>query len=60
MTDHKQGEAGSGKHTPLKGEQPHGKDHKHVDTGEHEKAKGEVHRETVKDAKGTGKYTHGA
>ena len=60
MSDHKQGEAGSGNHTPLKGEQPHAKPDKHVDTGEHAKDKDKAHRETVKDAKGTGKYTAGA
>ncbi|WP_237481603.1 hypothetical protein [Lichenibacterium dinghuense] len=60
MSDGKQSEAGSGKHTPQKGEQPHGKEHKHADTGEHEKNKDKAHRETVKDAKGTAKYTDGA
>ena len=60
MSDRKQGEAGSGDHTPRKGEQPHAEPHKHVDTGEHAKARDKVHRETVKDAKGTAKYTGGA
>lgn len=56
MTDRKQGEAGSGNHTPRKGEQPSAKDHKHVDTGEHAKKGGKIHRETVPDAGGTAKY----
>ena len=60
MSDHKQGEAGSGVHTPQKGEQPHVKDSKHADTGQHEKGKDKAHRETVKDGKGTAKYTNGA
>lgn len=56
MSDRKQGEAGSGAHTPRTGEQPHGKDHKHADTGEHARKTEKVHRDTVPDAKGTAKY----
>ncbi|WP_165359465.1 hypothetical protein [Lichenibacterium minor] len=56
MSDHKQGQAGSGNHTPQKGEQPHGKADKHVDTGEHAKKTAKVHHDTVPDAKGTAKY----
>ncbi len=56
MSDGKQGEAGSGAHTPRKGEQPHEKGHKHVDTGEHAKKTEKVHHDTVPDAKGTAKY----
>ncbi len=56
MSDGKQGEAGSGAHTPRKGEQPPEKGHKHVDTGEHAKTTEKVHRDTVPDAKGTAKY----
>ena len=56
MSDGKQGEAGSGRHTPQKGEQPHEKGHKHADTGEHAKKTEKVHHDTVPDAKGTAKY----
>lgn len=52
----KQGEAGSGNHTPQKGEQPHAGAAKHKDTGEHAKRDAPVHRDTVPDAKGTAKY----
>lgn len=55
MSDHKQGEAGSGQHTPKKGEKPHEKAHKHEDTGEHMKD-APVHKDTVREAKGTAKY----
>lgn len=51
----KQGEAGSGKHTPRKGEQPHAGD-KHADTGEHAKQDAPKHKDTVPDTKGTAKY----
>lgn len=51
----KQGEAGSGHHTPRKGEVPRDGT-KHTDTGEHAKRGAPVHKDTVPDAKGTAKY----
>ena len=51
----KQGDAGSGKHTPRTGEEPH-PGTKHKDTGEHAKRDAPVHRDTVPDAKSTAKY----
>ena len=51
----KQGEAGSGHHTPQKGETPQAGT-KHKDTGEHAKCDAPVHKETVPAAKGTAKY----
>ena len=56
MTDHKQGGAGSGQHTPKQGEEPHKKAHKHDDTGEHKKNTDKVHHDTAPDSKGTAKY----
>ena len=52
----KQGEAGSGKHTPRKGEQPKEGGGKHTDTGEHAKRDDAVHKDTAPDVKGTAKY----
>ena len=51
----KQGEAGSGNHTPRKGEVPQAGD-KHKDTGEHAMRDAKVHQDTVPDAEGTAKY----
>ena len=56
ITMSKQGEAGSGNHTPRKGETPQQPGTKHKDTGEHAKRDTPVHKDTVHDAKGTAKY----